>query len=464
MNIGLFSSVLHFLLHLLTVKDSKFVHIAGSIESVASSHHRRDEGQVGGGGPSKVKKRAMVYHDYGQSGVVDVHGGRRGSSGSVDDHLRGSCSDEYRRRLCERHYKHREERVEEYEESQSFHKVVAFVLALIIIVMAVMLFLYSQVKDDVRRITQPHSGNLEVLRFRYGVMSENIDCSVHMKRRHTLGDTPHDVIRQGLMCLRTCSSYSTRRVFGSVDFRSHPNSTGHGRVYRKTAFGNNLQFKHGYNSLYATKYILQFNRIHCQPNVSKCAVNEHCSLCHLAYLNKSVAAEIWTLITGFFYSRGKLRNSRLSSVWFEPENVDEQRHAAIWSRSFWKSVRFGSGTGTVKERKFRIPSLFVKLAKTTPNSEKLLSHWQKRFPSIDLKKLSTKDTITITQREADLAASIFGANRAKKTTLGNVLRYYELAKDEERQYGLDIIFPVQGGDGVEALSFMTAFIIKVVYG
>ncbi|EYC23879.1 hypothetical protein Y032_0015g2887 [Ancylostoma ceylanicum] len=174
--------------------------------------------------------------------------------------------------------------------------------------------------------------------------------------------------------------------------------------------------------------------------------------------------EIWRLVTGFFYSKGKLRNSRLSSVWFEPEHVDEQRHAAIWSRSFWKDVKYGSGTGMVKERKFRIPSLLIKLANSTPHSEKLLSHWQKRFPYINVKKMSTKDSITITQKEADLAASIFGSNKAKKTRVGRPLRYYELERDESRQHRLDIVFPKLGENGTKTLSFMTAFIIKVVYG
>ncbi|RCN46330.1 hypothetical protein ANCCAN_07624 [Ancylostoma caninum] len=77
--------------------------------------------------------------------------------------------------------------------------------------------------------------------------------------------------------------------------------------------------------------------------------------------------------------------------------------------------------------------------------------------------MSTRDTITITQKEADLAASIFGSNKANKTRVGTPLRYYELAKDVAGEYRLEIIFPKQGEDGTETLSFMTAFIIKVVY-
>ncbi|EYB94428.1 hypothetical protein Y032_0172g385 [Ancylostoma ceylanicum] len=336
----------------------------------------------------------------------------------------GSSSDEYRRRrLHEMHERHYEERAAEYEESQRLQKFVAVVLAIIIIVMAVMFLMYSQVKDEGRRITQPYVGNLEVLRYKFGVMSENLDCSVHMKRRYTLGDTPHDVIRQGLMCLYALAPHTVHEE-SSVQ----------------------LIFAHRQTQLGMVESIekLRLSAI-CNTSMD----TTHCRL-----------SEIWTLMSGFHYSRGKLRDSRLSSVWFEPKNVDEQRHAAIWSRSLWKTVKLGSGTGTVRERKFRIPRLLVKLAKITPNSEKLLSHWHKRFPYIDIKKMSTKDTITITQKEADLAASIFGSNRADKTTLGNVLRYYELAKDEDRQYRLDIIFPKAGGDGSEALSFMTAFIIK----
>lgn len=50
--------------------------------------------------------------------------------------------------------------------------------------------------------------------------------------------------------------------------------------------------------------------------------------------------------------------------------------------SLQESEKMGEGIGTVKERKFRIPSLLVKLVRSTPDSENLLSDWQKRFPNM----------------------------------------------------------------------------------
>ncbi|EYC02406.1 hypothetical protein Y032_0100g3279 [Ancylostoma ceylanicum] len=83
---------------------------------------RRRGRRAGRDGHSAVKRRrAVVYHDDGQAGAPDIHGGRRGSSGSVDDYVkgdRGSSSDEYKRRVHEIREKYREEKAAEEEDSK----------------------------------------------------------------------------------------------------------------------------------------------------------------------------------------------------------------------------------------------------------------------------------------------------------------------------------------------------------
>ncbi|KAK6057513.1 hypothetical protein COOONC_04969 [Cooperia oncophora] len=108
--------------------------------------------------------KTTIPGDTALSAYPDGHHHHGSRSGSVDDYTKGSAtSDEYKRRMHETREKLREQRRAETEDSSNFYKILAAALALLIVF-------------DVK-----YTMNLEVMRYQLGVLTENIDCSLHMK-------------------------------------------------------------------------------------------------------------------------------------------------------------------------------------------------------------------------------------------------------------------------------------------
>ncbi|KAK5973129.1 hypothetical protein GCK32_020552, partial [Trichostrongylus colubriformis] len=80
----------------------------------------------------------------------------------------------------------------------------------------------------------------------------------------------------------------------------------------------------------------------------------------------------------------------------------------------------------------------------------------------EIKALSTSDVIKITSEEAEKAAKIFASSTVKEPTNGKTNLYnLRLTHDDITGQGLSIIFPQTST--ARSLSFLSAFIIKVVY-
>ncbi|KAK5972142.1 hypothetical protein GCK32_012277, partial [Trichostrongylus colubriformis] len=153
--------------------------------TAAASAVRRRKTVKQKGTDGRHKKRAVVYHEeekypWGYSDSHGQHHGRRGSSGSVDDYVRGSSSDEYKRRMHETHEKMRE-RKGEAEDIGYFYKIIAAVLALIIILLSTVIFFMASRETIFNEYDLTYTMNLETMRYELGILTENIDCSLHMK-------------------------------------------------------------------------------------------------------------------------------------------------------------------------------------------------------------------------------------------------------------------------------------------
>ncbi|KAK6727275.1 hypothetical protein RB195_005152 [Necator americanus] len=387
-----------------------------------AQHKHRDRGKQ-----DPNKRRAVVYHED-EGYAAAVADAKRGASGNADDYARGSTSDEYKRRLYALREKYHEEKVVEEGESQSLYKVTAIILTFLICLMIILLFIFGGTEEGKQVMYRKYIQSLEVLRYKYGVMTENLDCSIHMKRRYIQGDTLHDIIRQGLMCLYALAPH-TVHAYSSVQMIL---------AYAQTELG---MAQYHEKSRMASK-----DPVTCKKNdTSRCGLSG-----------------VMALVNGFSYTSGRLRESRLNSVWYEGD-VNDQYHEAIWSRSFWKNTTYGFRNRSISHRTFRIPQLLVKLVKNTPKAKELLVQWHKRFPHLDLKNLSVKDSITISNSEARRAAFLFGASSAKRVSVSDELIHYGLYTSRTRKEKVEIVFPKKSKKNVQTLSFMAAFIIKVVF-
>ncbi|CAJ0593782.1 unnamed protein product [Cylicocyclus nassatus] len=384
--------------------------LLGADKTKEEGHDKKKRQKAKGDAP---KRRAVVYHDEGPGNRFSGDYGHRASS-STDEYRKGSTSDEYKRRLYDMREKYMEEKANDEGESQNLYKILAVVLSLVILVLLFILYFY---------FLQPQFPSMETLRYQFGVMTEVFDCSLHMKRRFIQGDTVHDVVRQGLMCLYALAPHT---------------------IHEESSLQMIFAHIHTYEGKLASAQKLELNDT-CVRWETPCRLGE-----------------VWNLFSGYGYSAGKLADSLLSSVWLEPKKVDTDYHAAIWSRSLWDNVTYGYGSGKMKPRKFRLHHLLLRIAKQTRRFKKLLSNWQKRFPNINISTMSTRDTITITEDEANLAASIFASNRAKKSPLRkDRIVHVPLTSDEDIKYSLELIY--SKSTEAPTLSFMAAFLIKVVY-
>ncbi|VDM64179.1 unnamed protein product [Angiostrongylus costaricensis] len=124
-------------------------------------------------------------------------------------------------------------------------------------------------------------------------------------------------------------------------------------------------------------------------------------------------------------------------------------------------TNFGYGNGTVKSRQFRLPPLFFKIAIETPDHEKMMADWNKRFPYINTSKLSMADTIVITYSEAEKAAAVFATSNVRRRSIEDNLFHYYLGDAAIPGAVLELVFPKS--ETSHTLSFLSAFIIKVVY-
>ncbi|KJH44455.1 hypothetical protein DICVIV_09519 [Dictyocaulus viviparus] len=120
----------------------------------------------------------------------------------------------------------------------------------------------------------------------------------------------------------------------------------------------------------------------------------------------------------------------------------------------------GKGLGKIRNRKFRISDLFLKISRTTKNCEKFLVDWNKRFPHINTTNLSREDSITITAEEAEETARIFATNNVKRKS--NITdNLFHLFLNERDDNFMELVFPEPHVS--HTLSFLSAFIIKVAY-
>ncbi|KAK6057512.1 hypothetical protein COOONC_04968 [Cooperia oncophora] len=88
------------------------------------------------------------------------------------------------------------------------------------------------------------------------------------------------------------------------------------------------------------------------------------------------------LLNSMGYMYGTLRESNLTNAWAENTMIDRSHSEDIWSRSHWRAIKLNNKTVNPKARQFRIPHLLVNLTKTTPNIERKIKQWKKRFPNM----------------------------------------------------------------------------------
>uniref|UniRef100_A0A0K0DP47 Peptidase_M16_C domain-containing protein n=1 Tax=Angiostrongylus cantonensis TaxID=6313 RepID=A0A0K0DP47_ANGCA len=157
-------------------------------------------------------------------------------------------------------------------------------------------------------------------------------------------------------------------------------------------------------------------------------------------------------MSGYAHINGTFRDSELVNVWMEPEVVDKAYH---------NGTNFGYGNDSVKSRQFRLPPLFFRIAVETPDYEKMLADWNKRFPYINTSNLSVADTIVITENEAERAAEVFATNNVRRRSIEDNLFHYYLGDAAVPGAVLELVFPKP--EASHTLSFLSAFIIKVVY-
>lgn len=375
----------------------------------------------------KPKKRAVVYHDEGGSGYPDQGHHRHGtSSGSVDDYAKGSTSDEYRKRMHETRERFRDERVGTEDEADYYYRILAAALALVIVLSSSVLFYLEGQDIGVEEVSKKHTMNLEVLRYQFGVMSENMDCSIHMKRRAMQGDTAHNILRQGMMCLYALAPHTVHEESSLQMTILHK--------YSKQGYMEAMEIE-GLNGLCMQK-----------------AMDPNCSLYKMpSYLN------------GIMHLKGALRESNLSNAWAEFGDLNQTYLEGVWSRSYWENRTINGHKMTVQPRKFRVPHLLVNLTKTTRHIEKRMKSWLKRFPNIAIKHISVRDIVTITPDEAQRAASAFASSTVEPKAQRDQLTHYQLTYNRITHIGTEIIFPRKTAGKQSTLSFISAFIVKVVY-
>ncbi|KAK6027716.1 hypothetical protein OSTOST_06252 [Ostertagia ostertagi] len=145
----------------------------GKSKTILVRHRKTDKNRVSGEG-GRHKKRGIVYHEEEKyPGYPEGHHHHgRGSSGSVDDYIKGSAtSDEYRRRMHETQEKMREERMT--EDSSYLYKIVAAALALIIVLLSTVVFFMASREDFINAPMSDFANRLD--RNSDGGLSAHID-------------------------------------------------------------------------------------------------------------------------------------------------------------------------------------------------------------------------------------------------------------------------------------------------
>ncbi|XGW20512.1 hypothetical protein V3C99_003923 [Haemonchus contortus] len=371
----------------------------------------------------RPKNRGVVYHDAERYSGYQRHGRR--SSGSTDDYHRGSTSDEYKRRIYDSREREREVRRGDNEDSGYTYKITAAALALFIIILATVIFIIASQETLYNEFDVKYTMNLETWRVSAGFMSENIDCSIHMKRRFIQGDPPQEVIRQGLMCLYALAPHTV-----------HENSSVQMTfLHRRTKAG----------------FSKDAEKLGSRGNLT----------CELGKDRVCRFREVPFFLHGMGYLNMTLRESPLSKVWLEHYDIHTEKHEEIWSRREWMRKKLNGTRLKVRPRKFRVPYLLVRLSKTSSDVQRRMKSWQKRFAPIDIGNLSTRDTITITPEEAKRAVEIFATSTGSDEDVADQLMFYRLTYDKVTHRGLTLVIPKRRHS--KTLSFLTAFIIKVVY-
>ncbi|WKX91428.1 hypothetical protein Q1695_009904 [Nippostrongylus brasiliensis] len=350
------------------------------------------------------KRRAVVYHEDGQGG------------GSA-------TSDEYKRRMHEARERAHEE-IQRDDESENFLKIVAAALALVIVLsLSVLIHLYLQTNPPEENVMR-YTSNLEVMRYQFAAMSEVLDCSLYMRRRATLNETPHGVLRQGLMCLYALAPHT---------------------VHERSAMF--MTILHRYT---IAQFIDEYADGTLLTGCSQKAYRKSCNLLGMAgYMN------------GLVHINGTIAESQLVNAWAEYDTVDPKYNAAVWSREAYENVTVGESKIIAPPRKFRVPKLLVRLAKNTSRTNKGLAKWEKRF-GVSVKNLTAKTTIEITKKEAKHAAEKFSTSKVTPQSMPTQLSFDSLEHNPATITGLDIVYPKNGTKSY-SLSFMSAFIVKVVY-
>ncbi|KAK5976331.1 hypothetical protein GCK32_001199, partial [Trichostrongylus colubriformis] len=226
-----------------------------------------------------------------------------------------------------------------------FYKIIAAVLALIIVLLSTVIFFIASRETIFNEYDLTYTMNLETMRYELGILTENIDCSLHMKRRLMQGDSPPDVIRQGLMCLYALAPHTVHE-FSSVQMVFY-------HRLARPAFAETLDLR-GRDSVCMTQRAKPF-----------------CPLDEVPYVLTSVS-----------YHNGTLRDSELSNAMQEGEALNTTYHEALWSRKYWNGLTLNKDGVNMKPRQFRIPPLLVNLSRRTHNVEQKMKQWKARFPKM----------------------------------------------------------------------------------
>ncbi|KAK6727229.1 hypothetical protein RB195_005127 [Necator americanus] len=171
----------------------------------------------------RVRRQTIYHHETGSGEHLAIYPGHsKSATDSAEDYKR-SLSDDYKRRVYEE-AERRKEKLQEHATEGYTPEFFMFALVFTSIIIALLVIYIVSVEDRTyielhHRIEDLHYESKHKM---VTVMSEILDCSLYMKRRSIIGDTPQSIIRYGQMCISltmpdvaagTYSSYAMMMVY-----------------------------------------------------------------------------------------------------------------------------------------------------------------------------------------------------------------------------------------------------------